>query len=109
MYLSIYLSIFGGYMRLIKGQLSLFDLDQDSSDLVQDDDYIFSISEFDSLFEVGSLFLNGSSILEITNLLKGERMAEIKNVTLENKGFYVGQRYYLNKESFGIWYTSFVS
>lgn len=89
-------------MKLIKGQLSLFDLTEDDSE----DEPSFTITEFDKLFRVGSRFLNGKNIVEITNIRKGEQDAEIKNVTLEQKGWYVGARYYLNKESYGKWYLA---
>ena len=89
-------------MKLIKGQISLFD---DANDIeVEIDEERFSISEFDRMFGKGSRFLNRKSIVEITDLLPGEINAEIRNVTLEQKGWYVGARYYLNKESYGKWY-----
>lgn len=89
-------------MKLIKGQISLFDVANDIE--VEIDEERFSISEFDRMFGKGSRFLNGKSIVEITDLLPGEINAEIRNVTLEQKGWYVGARYYLNKESYGKWY-----
>lgn len=89
-------------MKQIKGQLSLFDLLPSAPD----PDPSFPISEFDSRFSVGSRFLSGSSIIEITDLHEGCLMAEIKNVSLENKGWYVGSRYYMNKGSFGKFYFS---
>lgn len=89
-------------MKQIKGQISLFDLMDVEED--EEDKPRFSIAEFDRRFRVGSRFLNGKNIVEITNIRKGEQSAEIKNVTLELKGWYVGSRYYLNKESYGTWY-----
>lgn len=83
----------------IKGQITLFDLLGES-----DDEPVFSVAEFDRLFKNGSRFLNGKSIVEITDLRQGELSAEIRNVTLEQKGWYVGTRYYLNKQSYGKWY-----
>ena len=88
-------------MKLLKGQLSLFDFMDDDE---QEEDERFPVAEFDKLFRVGSRFLNGSNVVEITNIRKGEQDAEIKNVTLEQKGWYVGARYYINKESYGTWY-----
>jgi len=92
-------------MILLKGQISLFDMmEVDESEEDEEDEPSFTITEFDKLFRVGSRFLNGKNIVEITNIRKGELDAEIKNVTLEQKGWYVGARYYLNKESYGKWY-----
>ena len=91
-------------MKLIKGQLSLFD------DYVlesEEDESGFTILEFDRLFRVGSRFLNGTSVVELTNIRRFELYAEIKNVTLEDKGLYVGSRYYINKESYGKFYFAF--
>lgn len=90
-------------MKQVKGQITLFDLFP-PDDEVDDEDERFPIVEFDRRFRVGSRFINGRNIVEITDLRKGELDAEIKNVTLEQKGWYVGSRYYLNKESFGKWY-----
>lgn len=87
-------------MRLIKGQMTLFDL----IDEPEEEEPSFSIAEFDRRFRVGSRFFNGRNIVEVTNIRKGEQNAEIKNVTLEQKGWYVGSRYYINKESYGTWY-----
>lgn len=89
-------------MRLIKGQITLFDL----IDEPEEEEPSFSIAEFDKTFRVGSRFINGRNIVEITNLRNGELDAEIKNVTLEQKGWYVGARYYINKESYGTWYLA---
>lgn len=89
-------------MRQIKGQMSLFDLFQEDEEEEQDER--FPIAEFDRMFRVGSRFINGRNIVEITDMLFGERSAQIKNITLEQKGWYVGARYYINKESFGTWY-----
>lgn len=90
-------------MRLLEGQLSLFDMVDDE---VDEDDDLFPIAEFDRKFKNGSRFLNGSNIVEITNIRIGEQNAEIKNVTLEMKKMYVGARYYINKESYGKWYIA---
>lgn len=90
-------------MRLLEGQLSLFDMVDDE---VDEDDDLFPIAEFDRRFKNGSRFRNGSNIVEITNIRIGEQNAEIKNVTLEMKKMYVGARYYINKESYGKWYTA---
>lgn len=90
-------------MRLLEGQLSLFDMVDDE---VDEDDDLFPIAEFDRRFKNGSRFLNGSNIVEITNIRIGEQSAEIKNVTLEMKKMYVGARYYINKESYGKWYIA---
>jgi hypothetical protein len=90
-------------MKEIKGQLTIFDLFRDDTE-EEFDEPGYSIEEFDEKFGVGSRFWNGNNVLEITNIRKGEQSAEIKNVTLEQKGWYVGSRYYLNKESFGKWY-----
>lgn len=91
-------------MKQIKGQMSLFDLFQEDEEEEQDE--LFPIEEFDRMFSVGSRFINGKNIVEITNLRNGELDAEIKNVTLEQKGWYVGTRYYINKESYGKWYLA---
>lgn len=88
-------------MKLLKGQLSLFDFMDDDE---PEEDERFPVAEFDKLFRVGSRFLNGSNAVEITNIRNGEQNAEIKNVTLEQKGWYVGSRYYINKSSYGTWY-----
>ena len=88
-------------MKLLKGQLSLFDFMDDDE---PEEDERFPVAEFDKLFRVGSRFLNGKNVVEITNIRKGEQNAEIKNVTLEQKGWYVGSRYYINKSSYGTWY-----
>ena len=92
-------------MILLKGQISLFDMmEVDDVDDEPEEEQRYSISEFDKQFGVGSRFLNGKDVVEITDLRQGELDAEIKNVTLEQKGWYVGARYYLNKESYGKWY-----
>lgn len=91
-------------MRQIKGQITLFDLFADDDEI--EDEPKYSIAEFDARFGIGSQFLNGKNVVEITNIRKGERNAEIKNVSLEQKGWYVGARYYINKESFGTWYLA---
>ena len=92
-------------MKQIAGQMSLFDMmEVDESEEYEEDEPSFTIAEFDKLFRVGSRFMNGKNIVEITNIRNGEQDAEIKNVTLEQKGWYVGARYYLNKESYGKWY-----
>ena len=89
-------------MKQIKGQISLFDLVDEPKEMEER----FSIAEFDRRFRVGSRFLNGKNVVEITNIRKGEQNAEIKNVTLEQKGWYVGSRYYINKSSYGTWYLA---
>lgn len=75
----------------------------------------FSIEEFDRLFEVGSLFIEldpfgigfkyaGPDLFEITDILPGHTMAQIKNITLENQKKYIGARYYINKTQYNIGY-----
>ena len=92
-------------MILLKGQISLFDMmEVDDLDDEPEEEQRYSISEFDKQFGVGSRFLNGKNVVEITDLRQGELDAEIRNVSLEQKGWYVGSRYYLNKESYGKWY-----
>ena len=92
-------------MILLKGQISLFDMmEVDDLDDEPEEEQRYSISEFDNQFGVGSRFLNGKNVVEITDLRQGELDAEIRNVSLEQKGWYVGSRYYLNKESYGKWY-----
>lgn len=91
-------------MRQIKGQITIFDLSSDDDEI--EDEPKYSIAEFDARFGVGSRFINGKDIVEITNIRHGELFAEIRNVTLEQKGWYVGSRYYINKESFGKWYLA---
>jgi hypothetical protein len=88
-------------MKLLKGQLSLFDFMDDDE---PKEDERFPVAEFDKLFRVGSRFLNGSNVVEITDMRKGELSAQIRNITLEKNGKYVGARYYINKESYGTWY-----
>ena len=74
-----------------------------------------TIEEFDQRFKIGSRFIQSDpyglgfkysppSVLEITDILPGEQNAQIKNISLEEKKKYVGSRYYINKESFGVWY-----
>ena len=92
-------------MKLIEGQLTIFDLFRDDTE-EEFDEPSYSIEEFDEKFGVGSRFWNGNNVLEITNIRKGEQSAEIKNVTLELKGLYVGSRYFINKESYGTWYLA---
>lgn len=77
----------------IEGQMSIYD-------------FCSTIESFDSRFKVGSQFQteSGSTVLEITDLMPGQIMAQVKNVTLEAKNKYVGARYYMNKESLGKWY-----
>lgn len=89
-------------MKQIKGQLSLFDLAEEDPE----DEPSFTIAEFDNRFGICSRFINGKDVVEITNIRQGELFAEIRNVTLEQKGWYVGARYYINKESFGKWYLA---
>lgn len=89
-------------MKQIKGQLSLFDLAEEDPE----DEPSFTIAEFDNRFGIGNRFINGKDVVEITNIRQGELSAEIRNVTLEQKGWYVGARYYINKESFGKWYLA---
>ena len=92
-------------MKEIKGQITIFDLFRDDTE-EEFDEPSYSIEEFDERFGVGSRFWNGNNVLEITNIRKGEQSAEIKNVTLELKGWYVGSRYFINKESYGTWYLA---
>ena len=77
----------------MEGQMSVFD-------------FCSNIETFDSSFKVGSQFQteSGRYVLEITDLMPGEIMAQVKNVTLEAKNKYVGARYYINKESYGKYY-----
>ena len=77
----------------MEGQMSVFD-------------FCSTIESFDSRFKVGDRFQteSGRYVLEITDLMPGEIMAQVKNVTLEAKNKYVGARYYMNKESLGEFY-----
>ena len=77
----------------IEGQMSIYD-------------FCSTIESFDSRFKVGNQFQteSGNTVLEITDLMPGQIMAQVKNVTLEAKNKYVGARYYMNKESLGKWY-----
>ena len=77
----------------MEGQMSVFD-------------FCSTIETFDSRFNVGSQFQteSGRYVLEITDLMPGQIMAQVKNVTLEAKNKYVGARYYINKESIGKYY-----
>ncbi len=94
-------------MKQIKGQLSIFDLFPKTEVIETDDDEKrYTIAEFDKRFRVGDrLFSVSNSILEITDIRLGELSARIRNVTLEDRGKYVGERYYINKESFGLFYA----
>lgn len=92
-------------MKQIKGQISLFDLMDVEED--EEDEPSFTIAEFDKRFVVGSRFMNGYDVVDITDIRKGELMAQIKNCSLEAKGMYIGARYYINKESFGKYYYEF--
>ena len=92
-------------MKQIKGQLSIFDLFPEQ-ETEQDDEKGYTIAEFDKRFHDGDkLFDVSSYVLEITDMRPGELSARIKNVTLEDRGKYVGERYYINKESFGLFYA----
>lgn len=77
----------------IEGQMSIYD-------------FCSTIESFDSRFKVGNQFQtkSGRYVLEITDLMPGQIMAQVKNVTLEAKNKYVGARYYINKESIGKYY-----
>ena len=77
----------------MEGQMSVFD-------------FCSTIDSFDYRFKVGDQFQteSGRYVLEITDLMPGEIMAQVKNVTLEAKNKYVGARYYMNKESIGKYY-----
>lgn len=89
----------------IKGQMSLFDFLEDKKPgekIVS----AYTIDEFDKQFKVGDLFkyYGTTSVLEVTDMMYGETMAQIRNVTLEERKMYVGERYYINKTSYGKWY-----
>lgn len=93
-------------MRQIKGQISLFDLMDVEKD--EEEEPSFTIAEFDRLFRVGSRFIHSEKpyIAEITDLMEGEINCQIKSITNEARGWYVGERYYMNKESYGKWYLA---
>lgn len=89
----------------IEGQMSIFDVLNQTSNEPK-----YSIEQFDKRFKIGDLlkYYNSDNILEITDIRQGEIMAQIRNVTLENKKKYVGERYYINKECYGKWYRRVV-
>ena len=89
----------------IKGQMSLFDFLEDKKPAVKIVN-AYTIDEFDKQFKVGDLFkyYGMGNVLEITDMMYGETMAQIRNVTLEERKMYVGERYYINKTSYGKWY-----
>lgn len=74
-----------------------------------------TIEEFDDWFNIGTRFKYKLSkkdkelgteptIVEITDMRKGEINAQIKNITNEKRGLYVGERFCLNKTSYGYFY-----
>ena len=86
----------------IEGQMSIFDMLNDQTPT----EYKYPIEQFDKKFKVGDLlrYYDSKNVLEITDMRYGELMAQIRNVTLEERKMYVGERYYINKESYGKYY-----